>query len=141
MEFIEDCTKNEKQNEYMGIEWLPVYQLFILIVAWLTGSCDSHYLCSASQESIVLYIVSSDKSQNSKFEAVSVDYVWLLHHGKVEKSYIQTLGSWESSVFYKILEKKHIYLPAGWSQKSLQMRHTLSFEETLSIAFTVTNLP
>ena len=39
MKFIDYYTESEKQNGYMGTEWLSVYQLFTLMTDWLTGSC------------------------------------------------------------------------------------------------------
>ena len=38
MEFIEYYTENEKHNGFQGTEWLYVYWLSTLLMAWLTES-------------------------------------------------------------------------------------------------------
>ena len=53
MYLIGYCAEDEKQNGCLGTKWLKAYQLFILMVAWLTASC-TFYHCPASPENIVL---------------------------------------------------------------------------------------
>lgn len=50
MQFSEYCTESEKQNGCMGTEWLLVYQLFLVMMVWLTGRYSSLLLASITTE-------------------------------------------------------------------------------------------
>lgn len=87
-----------KQNGCVGSGWFSVYQLFTLVIVWLTGSCGS-LPCPASQERIILQMVNPIKDLNSKFK------VWFLRNAycfyiiiMTSKKLTSTFVSWGTSV-------------------------------------------
>lgn len=47
MWWIDDYSESENQDVSMNADWLEVYHLFTLVIAWLSGSPDCpspHYL-------------------------------------------------------------------------------------------------
>lgn len=68
MQFSEYCTESEKQNGCMGTEWLLVYQLFLVMMVWLTGRYSSLLLASITTEYYTHISLGWGKNQNYKFE-------------------------------------------------------------------------
>ena len=66
MSFVEYFTDSGQQDGCTDTEWLEVYQLFILLSKWLTGSCGS-LPCPVSQDGNRLSLAWENKIQNSKY--------------------------------------------------------------------------
>lgn len=66
---LNTVLKVNKQDGCLSTEWLQVYQLFTLLIPWLTGSWGSR---PASPGSIALHVTDPGTEQNAEF------IVWLL---------------------------------------------------------------
>lgn len=95
LECAQNTTIGQKQ---LALQYTAEYQLFTLMIEWLTGSCGSLH-----HESTIMHIpkqwydsdFESFDSERSKFKiwsTVSTEYVSLLHHCNVKKKKKLSLG-------------------------------------------------
>lgn len=96
------CTESEKWNGYVHTEWLSVFCLVFIMIAWLT---DVTAVAAQHHETGSDHMLLARKSQNSKLSKLfPTECVLLLYHCKVKNSLSWTIVS--QRPFWRVLGTK-----------------------------------